>query len=327
MAIFDKTGAISKIRRLLRKGWEKGIGFMRWCVWVTIFSAGFLVGPVFAQEEGTHPEHQFFIKGFFAMPSLSMSVDGGQIDLTRFDPNRLWSTGVGFIKENFAGSVSVKTGEPVDDPDLYGETRYFDLQLQVYGKQMGIDVFLQSYQGYFMEDCSTRPDLKVEHAGAIFYYISNPRWSIRGAFNPPGRQERSAGSWFLSGGLNIYAVDSDGPFMEGLNPPIEGGRFYMASVAPGYGYTWVKGPWFISPAFCFGGGPMYADYSVSTGYDAPDPEWVMALKLGIKLGTGYVADSWQIGIRALADSSYASLDDVELQWLAQTVELYLLRRF
>ena len=60
-----------------------------------------------------------------------------------------------------------------------------------------IDVFYQSHKGYFVRDlpsgcargepCSLRPELQVEHTGAIAYYVFDPRWSMRATFSPPGR--------------------------------------------------------------------------------------------------------------------------------------------
>lgn len=289
-----------------------------------------------AQDSAAKNETDIFIKGFIAMPSLLMSINGAQTDLTHFDPNRTWSTGIGIAWGDLTLSVSTQTGAPIDDPALYGETSYFDIQLQHYDKQLGIDGFYQSYKGYFIRDlptgcergeaCSLRPRLQLEHLGTIAYYVFDPRWSMRAAFNPPGRQSRSAGSWFLTGGFNILAVDNDEPLLDGLDPPIEDARFYMASAALGYGYTWVKGRWFLASALYFGGGPMYLEYSASEE-NASANEWELAIKAGVKLGAGYTGNTWQAGIRVLADSPYARPGDIEFNWIAQTVELYAGRQF
>ena len=266
-----------------------------------------------------------------------MSVDSQQIERAWLDPNRIWSIGPGVAWQGLSGSVSVRTGASVDDSDLYGETHYSDIQFQLYGKKLGFDSFFQSYEGYFLRDlpascergqaCSLRRELEIEHAGLVAYYVLDPRWSMRAAFSPPDRQMHSAGSWFLSAGFNLLAIDNDGALVEGLSPPIDSSRLFMASVAPGYGYTWVREKWFIASAFYLGGGPVYASYSTAEDNTDSVSGWELALKAGFKLGAGYRGDTWQAGIHALADSPYVQIEGVELQWVAQTVEIYTGRRF
>lgn len=310
---------------------------MRAFVFTVAFVFGMLYGKSVTQGAETDNDSDLFVKTFLAMPSLSLSVDSRQSEPTRLDPNRFWSTGVGFSWKDLTASVSVQVGDPVDDTTRFGETKYFDIQFQWYNDSLGIDGFLQSYNGYFVrdlpagcdrgDDCSLRPDLQLNHAGLIIYYIFDQRWSLRAAFSPPGQQKHSAGSWFLSAGINLISMDNDGPLAEGLASPLEGGRYYAASVAPGYGYTWVRGPWFISSALYFGGGPMYAESLIAPDGNSSTSEWVLALKAGLKLGAGYAGENWQAGVRAFADSPYAPFDEVELQWLAQTAELYVGYRF
>lgn len=67
---------------------------------------------------------------------------------------------------------------------------------------------------------------------------------------------------------------------------------------------------------------MYAKSLIAPDGNSSTSDWVLALKAGLKLGAGYAGENWQAGVRAFADSPYAHFDEVELQWLAQTVELY-----
>lgn len=310
---------------------------MRAFVFTVVFVFNILYGKSVTQGAETDNHSDFFVKTFLAMPSLSLSVDSRQNEPTRLDPNRFWSTGVSFTWKELAASVSVQVGDPVDDTARFGETQYFDIQFHWYSDRLGIDGFLQSYNGYFVrdlpagcdrgDDCSLRPDLQLSHAGLIIYYILDQRWSLRAAFSPPGLQKHSAGSWFLSGGTDLIYMHNNDSLAKGLGNQLKGGRFYAVSVAPGYGYTWVRGPWFISSAIYFGAGPMYAKSFIASDDNSTISEWVLALKAGLKIGAGYAGDNWQAGVRAFADSPYAHFDEVELQWLAQTVELYLGYRF
>ena len=98
----------------------------------------------------------------------------------------------------------------------------------------------------------------------------------------------------------------------------------MASITPEYGYTWVKGPWFLTSVFYLDGSPMYTKFS--TTQTVSNHEWEFALKARIKLGAGYTGSTWQAGIRTLADSPSARPGGIEFNWIAQTVELNAGRR-
>ena len=279
-------------------------------------------------------EPVFFGKGFLAMPSLSLAVEDRQGELIRFDPNRFWSAGAGASYGNLAAAISLPVGDPVDDTARDGETSHFDLQVQWYEQHLGVEFLLQSYEGYFVRDlpagcrrgepCSLRPDRRVGHLGVVGYYILDPRWSMRAAFNPPEHQAESSGSWFMNAGINYYDVAADGALIDDSTPAIADGRFYLASLAPGYGATWKWGNWFLAGAAYFGGGVMFAD---PAGAERQSDGWGWAVKAGLKCGAGYAGRRWLAGFRALADASFVPLAETEYHWLAQSVEIYLGRSF
>lgn len=277
-----------------------------------------------------------FVKVFVALPDLSLSIDGEGINQTWFDPNTVLSLGLAASWRGYGGRLSVRAGG-AEDSDLYGTTRYYDAQVRWYRERLAADAFLQSYRGYHIRDlpedcrrgdpCSLRPDLQIRHFGAIMYYIFDPRWSKQAVFNQRGHPERSGGSWLLSGGLNLLHMSNDGPLLEDLDPPLEGGRFYIASIAPGYGYTLVRDPWYISPVFLLGAGMMYADHSVPNDPDASDSDWYPIVKVGLKVASGYAGDTWRFGLDISLDSPAYRFNDFHIQWYAGKVEFYVGRYF
>ncbi len=278
-----------------------------------------------------------FIKGFLTLPRLSLSIKGEGIDETWFDPNSVLSLGVAASWRGYGGRLSVRAAGG-EDPDLYGTTRYYDAQLRWYREPLAVDGYLQSYRGYHIRDlpgdcrrgdpCSLRPDLRIRHAAAIVHYIFDPRWSKQAVYNQSGRPDQSGGSWLLFGGFNLLDMSNDGPLLDDLDPPLDGGRFYIASLGPGYGHTFVRGPWYLSPVFTLGAGLMYADHSVfSDDDDASVTDWHPIIKVGLKIASGYAGDTWRFGIDTGVDSPAYRLDDIHIQWFAGQVEFYIGRHF
>ncbi len=266
--------------------------------------------------------------------NADLPADG--IDETWFDPNTPISLGLAASWRNYGARLSVRAGGE-EDPDLYGTTRYYDVQLRWYRERLAVDGFLQSYRGYYIRNfpegcrrgdpCSVRPNLQIRHAGAVLYYIFDPRWSKQAVFNQTGSPYRSRGSWILSAGVNLLHMSNDGPLLDNLDPPLEGGRFYTVSVSPGYGYTLVSGPWYISPVLLAGPGVMYAEHSIADDNDASIPNWHPMIKVGLKIASGYAGDTWRLGVDVSVDTTGYEFNDIRIKWFAGQVEFYVGRYF
>jgi len=304
---------------------------------VTILLCLVFTFNAWAQTNKELNKPELFIKSFFTMPSLSMSINSQPIEPVWLDPNRIWSMGMGVDWRSLSASFAVRTPAQVNDVSLFGETDYFDFQLQLYRKQWNVDSFFQSYQGFFLRDlsigcvrgaaCSLRPELRIQHAGILLHYIIDPHWSMQAAFSPPAQPILSAGSWFVSAGFDRLKLSNNSSLVDGLEPRINGGRFSIASIAPGYGYTWVKQKWAMSSALYMGGGLMAASYYNTQETDTTNIERKLALKAGAKLALAYGGNTRQAGVRYFTDTTVTRIKGIDLNWISQSIELYLGRRF
>lgn len=129
-------------------------------------------------------------------------------------PNGNTNLGVGF---NYKGlGLGVAFGRPLSQSsiDKYGLTNRFDMQVSMYGKHIGMDGFIQWYQGYYMANPSDfiewdKPnypqvrDLEIFSIGGNGFYIFNrKKFSYKAAYLRNEIQKRSAGSF--STGIFFY---------------------------------------------------------------------------------------------------------------------------
>lgn len=277
-----------------------------------------------------------FAKGFISVPSLYLRLNGPGASQTTLKPNIGSNLGAAIEWGGFGLGLALPFGDP-SDSDEYGRTRHFDLQVRKYQERSAFELYLQSYRGYYLEDlprgcrrgapCSLRPKLRVQHAGFNAHYVVNPAWSIQAAFGQTGTQTASAGSWIISVDINALLMDNQGPLLDGMNPALDGGRYISAAIVPGYGYTWISGPWFFSPIIRMGFGGMHANYSVVAGAQEPDDDFVLSGKIGLRTSGGFAGEVWRIGMQVHVDGWWPMTEDFDIQWYTSYGEFYVGRFF
>jgi len=181
-------------------------------------------------------------------------------------PNGNTNLGVGF---NYKGlGLGVAFGRPLSQSsiDKYGLTNRFDMQVSMYGKHIGIDGFIQWYQGYYMANPSDyiewdKPhypqvrDLEIFSIGGNGYYIFNrKKFSYKAAYLRNEIQKQSAGSF--STGIFFYhdMVRSENGFLptempDSIRSDFDLKEFDATSIGMslGYQHTFViGGNFFIS---------------------------------------------------------------------------------
>ena len=129
-------------------------------------------------------------------------------------PNGNTNLGVGFNYKSLG--LGIAFGRPLSQSsiDKYGLTNRFDMQASFYGKRIGMDGFVQWYQGYYMANPKDfiewdKPhypqvrDLQIFSIGGNGFYIFNrKKFSYKAAYLRNEIQKRSAGS--LSTGIFFY---------------------------------------------------------------------------------------------------------------------------
>lgn len=136
-----------------------------------------------------------------------------------FAPNITYDLGIS-VSSRWASFI-VNTGVKVYSTDeaVKGKTKYRDYQLNIYGRKITTDMFLQYYSGFYIrnsesfnnykssEPYSIRPDVNATQLGASTYYIVNyKKFSYRNSFAFVEQQKKSSGSLLLGVYYSYFAA-------------------------------------------------------------------------------------------------------------------------
>ncbi|MGD0709627.1 MAG: DUF4421 family protein [Bacteroidales bacterium] len=176
-----------------------------------------------------------------------------------FVPNLQYDLGIGVCSRWV--SFIVNTGVKIftKDNDIKGTTKYHDFQLNLYGRKITTDIFVQNYSGFYIKNSKSynnyisdtlyaiRSDVRASNIGVSSYYIvNNKKISYRNSFAFAEQQKKSAGSLLL--GIYYFYFDASGnpslvsyPFSSSFNTLslIRSGRIQNFGLNLGYIYTLV----------------------------------------------------------------------------------------
>lgn len=154
----------------------------------------------------------------FLQFTLTDSKSGNKLT---FAPNLQYNIGIS-ISSRWASFI-INSGVKIysSDIDIKGETKYQDYQLNLYGRKLTTDMFVQHYNGFYIRNSDSytsytsdkpyaiRSDVSSLHMGVSSYYIiNNKRFSYGSAFSFVEQQKKSAGSLLL--GLYYSYFDANG---------------------------------------------------------------------------------------------------------------------
>jgi hypothetical protein len=178
-----------------------------------------------------------------------------------YHPNDRTNLGFGINYRWLGLNLGFNLGFINHDDDIYGETKYVDLQTQFYLRKFVIDFYWQYYSGFYLENTRDvfenwpddgsyyiRSDIASFITGASVQYIFNHRkFSYRAAYLQNERQLKSAGSWTLGGAAYFSGSYGDSSFIPSniKYPEIFDGKHFNASTGinlgfnGGYGHNFV----------------------------------------------------------------------------------------
>lgn len=187
--------------------------------------------------------------------------DGLSSNFLRFEPNSQYDVGIS-INSKFA-SFLLNSGVTLFNKDeaTKGKTSYQDYQFNLYGKRSTIDIALQTYQGFYIQNSGkyenfrntqTQPyemrrDVFVYALSLNHYYIFNyKKFSYRSSFAFTENQKKSVGSFLCGGYLSLFAIKADSSlvstsFAQYFNNSsgIKNGSVFNFGINLGYIYTLV----------------------------------------------------------------------------------------
>ena len=138
-----------------------------------------------------------------------------------FAPNLQYNLGISISSRwaSFIFNSGVKVFS--NDTDLKGTTKYQDYQLNLYGRKITTDIYVQHYNGFYIKNSKSfsnytsdnpfaiRADVKASNIGISSYYILNhKKFSYGNSFAFVEQQKKSSGSLLL--GLYYFYFDVSG---------------------------------------------------------------------------------------------------------------------
>lgn len=254
---------------------------------------------------------------FYLMTNwLSLRIDAAGVNNNiRYEPNVSNFYGVGVSYDGFGLRLPAigKYGE--ESEQEYGKTDYSDFQAFYYGTSFCVDFIYQKYKGFYLDfpeeygyepgdPATIRGDIAVRTVGVNLYYQFSRALSLRAAFEQIGRQASSGGSFMVMLGLQQQEISADSdivppPVAVLAGIPYSGGRYYLGTLAFGYGYGWIRGKWYVTPVVLFGAGVNRA--SDERG-DQTQHRYDIVTKTTGKLAAGYNGDSFFCGLTFVMDA-------------------------
>lgn len=266
-------------------------------------------------------------------------------DRLLLSPNSPLALGLSF-NYKFAG-LSLGFGLPHSSKniDKYGRTNSLDLQVSLFRKNIGIDGYLQVYDGYYVKNPGDYmewdkayfpklPGMQTVSIGLSGYYVFNhKRFSNKASVVRTQIQKRSAGSLLLGIFANYDNVSSPGGFVPeelpdsvGYDLDLKQFRYFAAGISIGYTYTFViSDNFFINLAIIPGGGFKHLRGTNSDGAIEIDREFHAQTFLR---GTmGYEREHFFVGLTGSTLIRRISYKDFEIDIATEQLRFFLGKRF
>lgn len=227
--------------------------------------------------------------------------------------------------------------------EIYGESDARDLQLNIFTKKWGLDLYSQKYSGFYIEDAAVkvpantpypqRPDIVTRNVGLTGNYIfNNKRFSFRSAYNFAERQLRSRGSFVLFTSISGFKARGDSAILGdeyaaefGVASKIQEIKSTSFSVAPGYTYSLIHKGFFVNAALALGPAHNWLTYKAEDGSTKDDIEFRAFFVARVALG--YNGDHFFSGLSFVSQGSSAKFDTLELSSSTGTFKILFGYRF
>jgi len=183
--------------------------------------------------------------------------------------------GIGLTYKFFYLCLSTSLPKSSISIDKYGNTKSTSFNLNFQRRHFGLKLFFYNYKFFylsnpknFMNDWTSsrfpkRPDFKTYTFGIYNNFILSEKFSMNAAFDQSERQTRSAGSFMIMTGNYISHIYNDStliPFSSKADfqelYEYKKGTYNTIIIAPGYGYSFIKGGFNFTPVLFAGTGPQ-----------------------------------------------------------------------
>ncbi len=205
--------------------------------------------------------HKLSVRIFGITKFTRFDIKDNEIDsMVSYSPNRNFNLGFGLNYKWFGLWVAFNFPFINNDDEIYGKTKRFDAQTNIFTRNLAIDFYLSSYKGFYIENPETyldgwehgmpypqRPDISTTKiGGSCIYAFKYRKYSTKAAFIQTDLQRKSAGSFLLGGFFSYFGLAGDSSFIpyelkEIYNPDLLFNQLsvFGGGVAFGYTHTFV----------------------------------------------------------------------------------------
>ncbi len=188
-------------------------------------------------------------------PNNQITING--INNITYNPNDANTQGIRF-QHKWLGIAFGYSPKQLQDEER-GTTEEMDLHLFIYGRRNYVDLYYIGYTGFYIENYKQNdslnknynsfpllPNMSVNGLGVNYFYVFNhKKYSLRSSYLMNEIQRKSAGSFILGLSANSLSISNpinETPQLLAQTLPEEKlikGRFYGASILPGYAHTFI----------------------------------------------------------------------------------------
>ena len=251
---------------------------------------------------------------YFLIQDSRFVIDPAETGRIIYKPNLPYKIGIGGFYSWFGLALAIGSPFHIHDEATQGETKSFDLRLNLYSNVFAIEGYLNSTKGFYTSNYTDpdgrhyiNPDLRLTSVGAYGYYILNHRkFSLRSVYVQNEWQKKSAGSFIGRIGFNVSNMAADSGYLPadwirdyGADSMVNitKGAIVSVSLALGYAYTLV----FLKRCYLHAGAFAGAQYNFLKGStdEVTDKFNVMALAVSLRGAVGYVGKKFHAGFSAI----------------------------
>jgi hypothetical protein len=265
----------------------------------------------------TFPE-AITLKVFLNNKFVYLDIEDASGDYSlNYEPNGNQTIGVGINYKWIGFSIDYKILNH-ESNQRYGHTNYLDLQTTMILRKGVFDLYLQKYQGFYLENSAAmiqgwddpetyqlRPDIRLFSTGINYTHVFNPqRFSYIASFSQTEVQRRSAGSIILGTTVSYQRAQGDSAFVpdnliyaDAFGPrKYDDLKGFTTSARFGYAHTLVAlHHFFISASLDLGLSYNFTRIYTADGSDSRGNLSANASST-IKLATGYNGEKWFAGL-------------------------------
>jgi len=249
--------------------------------------------------------------------------DKGEDASLRYRPDRRLNLGIGFSYKWFALDLAFNVG--LNENSDFQNSKYFDFQGNIFSSRQFISATYQYYYGYQINkingvntedypESSIRDDVRTIYLGLEYLFALNyDKFSLKAPFIHNEIQRKSAGSFLLGAGFNMFTLDADSTIvpsevLSDFNQKLHltGLNTTSAAINFGYMYTFVwKEHFYVTLSAIPGLGINSGDYK--TDYRQ---SFKTHLYIGFKTlsSIGYNSDKFFGGIQVSGDTFRTRID-------------------